>query len=207
MSNYSFFSSIIHLAADVFATEIGTYRGKLFPSRKFISRIITRYALCPCISSLESRRCKSYRLFANIDILYRCPRVSSAGDLPAKRKTRRRLVAIRFRFDVASRFNLHRISIFNQNGIGQIVRECHPGECRVAEIIRRGIVQEWKYPANKIAERSQRDCLRLSVRVRDLIHVRIRVAYRLPRYLDGVIRDDTLPRGWTGAIHARSFIP
>lgn len=68
MSNYSFLSSIIHLVADVFASEIGTYHGKLFPSRKFISRIITRYALCPCISSLESRRCKSYRLFANIDI-------------------------------------------------------------------------------------------------------------------------------------------
>lgn len=50
--------------------KIVMYHGKLFFfSRKFISRIITRYALCPMDSSLESRRCKSYRLFANIDIL------------------------------------------------------------------------------------------------------------------------------------------
>lgn len=117
-----------------------------------------------------------------------------------KRKTR-------FHFDASSRFRLRRISILVQDGIERIVRECHPRECHVAEILGRGIVQGRNYPANKFAERPRRDRLRLPVRVRVLIHVRIRVAYRLPRHLDGVIRDDTLPRGRAGAIHARSPVP
>lgn len=46
----------------------------------------------------------------------------------------------------------------------------------------------------------------MPVRVCEPVHVRVRVANRLPRHLDGVVRDDTLHRGRAGAIHDSPLI-
>lgn len=96
---------------------------------------------------------------------------------------------------------------FNQNDIGQIVREHYPCEYRVVKIFRRRVSQERKCSPIERAEHPQRALLRLPIRVYDFVYLRIRVVHRLFGHLDGVVRDDTVDGRRTGAIHVRSSVP